>query len=88
MSDLASLLDYIDRSTENLNITLKGIVTSQTLRYDVIYEQFLKTIEQYKINLFSELKLQLIPGFNAEESSNEVGVLQQMKLILNVKIRE
>jgi hypothetical protein len=88
MTEIAPFVEYLDASTSHLNSCLKRIIQNGPVQYDFIYEQFLKSVEQFKISLFSELKSLLLPGYNDTECSKEIGVLQQMKIILTMKIKE
>lgn len=79
--------DYIDLSTSDLQTTLNAIIMHETLQYDVIYEKFLKAIENYKISMLNQMKSQLFPGDLATERQKEHIMLQQMKNLVTIKIK-
>ena len=86
---LQNFREYIENSTSTLLNTLDQVLEQESFQYDVIYETFLKIIENYKINILSELKFQLFPGSHAnDQQQRDRLLLQQMKNLMSTKIKK
>jgi len=88
MTDLSPFLEYIDTSISNLNLGLRKFLEESPIEYDVVYEHFLKTIENFKINMLNELKVHIPPSYLQEERRKERLLLHQMKALVNSKIKK
>lgn len=85
---LPDFLDYLKSSTTNLHDSLHGVFEHESLPYDVVYEKFLKIIENFKIKTLTQLKLQLYPSNpNDEQQQKDYILLSQMKTLISSKIK-
>lgn len=88
MTELGPFLEYINTSISSLNTGLHSILQENPIEYEVIYENFLQTIEKFKINMLNELKVHVPPSWMHEEKRKERVILHQMKNLVNTKIKK
>ncbi len=84
---LPDFLEYLKSSTHNLHDSLHGVFEHEPLPYDVVYEKFLKIIENFKIKTLTQLKLQLYPSTPNDEQQKDYILLSQMKTLISSKIK-
>src|SRR5689334_4411165 len=79
---------YIEISTSSLCTALDRALDYEDPEYDIVYESFLKIVENFKINIIAQLKMHIFPNRISPESQKDLGILYQMKSLFNVKMKK
>lgn len=87
-ASLQHFRDYLQTSISNLHSSLDQALDHEAFQYDVMYEQFLKIIETFKIHTLAQMKVQLFPSTLTPEHQQDRITLLQMKALLSTKIKK